>query len=275
MNYSFALALLLFTQSIFACTGFLPPNNLAIPVSDKNEGLSLEEYNRVIDQVFDTYKNVITHYGGELFINREWESPTVNAGTLRMGKLWKINLYGGMARHKEMTKDAYALVICHEIGHHIGGAPKKTINQRTHWSSTEGQADYWATLKCLRRVFEKEDNPEIITGMEIPNEVISECKDALCQRISFAANSIAKIHASIRNLPQPQFATPDTTEVSITFDRHPASQCRLDTHFQGALCSIEWKKDVSQLYEGPGTCHPKEGYAKGIRPLCWYKSTRK
>jgi hypothetical protein len=275
MIYSFALALLLLTQTIFACDGFFPPNNLSIPVNDKNEGLSFEEFNSVIDQVSSTYKDVVTNHGGELAVTRDWESPTVNAGTWREGKFWKIILYGGMARHKEMTKDALALVLCHEIGHHLGGAPKKIFNNISHWSSTEGQADYWATLKCLRRVFEKEDQHSEIANSEIPQEVDDQCKSALCKRISLASEAISKINASGRSVPPPHFETPDTTIVAITYDAHPATQCRLDTLFHGALCPINWKQDVSQLHEGPGTCHPMEGYQKGIRPHCWYKSTRR
>ena len=65
-----------------------------------------------------------------LKIEKKWSSATVTAGTYRdiRNKQWIINLYGGLARHPLITEDAYALVICHEIGHHIGGAPKKIID---------------------------------------------------------------------------------------------------------------------------------------------------
>jgi hypothetical protein len=268
MDYSFVAG------SLIACSGFFPENNLSLPITDKNEGLSQEQYHRVIDKVASVYRPVVADYGGRLMINRKWESPTVNAGTHRLNNLWQINLYGGMARHKDMTEDAFALVICHEIGHHIGGAPKKIISARRHWASTEGQSDYWATLKCLRRVFEKEDNENSISQSEIQLAVEENCKTALCKRISLASHAISKINAQLRRAPDPDFATPDLTRVMRTDDQHPVAQCRLDTLFQGALCPLDWKKTVSQSYEGPGTCHPKEGYRSGIRPLCWYRSTR-
>lgn len=268
MEYSFVAA------SLIACSGFFPENNLSIPISDKNEGLTQVQYEQIISKVENIYADVVNDYGGKLVINRKWESPVVNAGTYRVNNSWEINLYGGMARHELMTEDAFALVICHELGHHIGGAPKKIISGKRHWSSTEGQSDYWATLKCLRRIFENEDNDESISQQEIPQTVIEECQSNLCKRISLAAHAVSKINAQIRRIGEPDFATPDLTRVMITDDKHPVAQCRLDTLFHGALCSLDWKETVSQWYEGPGTCHPKEGYEKGIRPLCWYKSTR-
>lgn len=268
MDYSFVAA------SLIACSGFFPENNLSIPISDKS-GLNQEQYEKVISKVENIYSDVIKDYGGNLMINRKWESPVVNAGTLRTNdNSWQINLYGGMARHEEMTEDAFALVICHELGHHIGGAPKKIISGKRHWSSTEGQSDYWATLKCLRRVFESEDNDEIVSQTAVPQVVNDECQTTLCKRTSLASLAISKINAQIRGIGDPDFSTPDLTRVMLTDDQHPVAQCRLDTLFQGALCSLDWKKTVSQYYEGPGTCHPKEGYEKGIRPLCWYRSTR-
>jgi Zn-dependent protease with chaperone function len=54
-------------------------------------------------------------------------------------------MFGGLARDPLVTKDGFSAVICHEIGHHIAGAPRKGFS----WASNEGQADYFATTKCL------------------------------------------------------------------------------------------------------------------------------
>ena len=134
------IALILFLQNtlVFACEGFLPPNNLYLRVNDKNEGLSQLQYQRAIDKVANVYTRVARKHGAILKIERLWESGIVNAGTFRdeRNKHWHLKLYGGLARHWFMTEDGYALVICHELGHHIGGAPKKIINQEPIWSST-------------------------------------------------------------------------------------------------------------------------------------------
>jgi len=54
--------------------------------------------------------------------------------------------------------------------------------------------------------------------------------------------SVSELFRAIRNeTALPRYDTPDPKIVAQTSDRHPGTQCRLDTYFSGA------------------------------RPLCWYK----
>lgn len=265
---------------LLSCIGFLPPNNLKIPVSQNKDGLSESQYHKVIDKVERVYRKVAEDYGGELKIDRKWESPTVNAGTFRDegGKHWHVNLYGGLPRHPTMTEDGFALVICHELGHHIGGFPKKIINRRTHWSSAEGQADYWATLKCLRRLFENDDNETLLQGVKIPQTLTKYCELSfgtrghrdLCKRIGLAGVAVANLNASATN-STPSLDTPSQEVVSATYEKHPKPQCRLDTYFQGTICDDIWENWVSQTEEMKGTCHSGHGHTIGLRPSCWFK----
>jgi len=79
----------------------------------------------------------------ELVIDKHWEDGTVNAYASENGNNDVISMFGGLARHPAITPDAFYLVACHEIGHHLGGAPKKG---NTQWASNEGQADSVNTL---------------------------------------------------------------------------------------------------------------------------------
>lgn len=276
-----ALLLLLSSSSLFAdCSGYFPKNKMNIPDSVIDSGLTRKQYDDVIDKMNGFFTSIVTANGGELIINRAWHRGTVNASTTRNGNIWNINFYGGLARHKYMTEDAFALVYCHELGHHLGGAPKKLSRGVPYWSSTEGQSDYWGTLKCLRRVFATEDNIAAIQNQDIPAEVNTKCNreyrdkktTAMCKRMALAGLAMGKIHADLRNHEAfPAFETPDQAIVSRTYDAHPSPQCRLDTHFQGALCDLHWRNDVSQNDEIVGSCHSVEGYSSGIRPSCWFK----
>lgn len=282
----FALSLLFpfaFSTTVLACThgkGFLPGNDLRIPVNEKNQGLSESSYHSVIDKVEAIYGPIARSYGAELKIDRKWESDVVNAGTYRDegGRHWHINLYGGFARHPSITEDGFALVICHELGHHIGGAPKKIINGQKFWASTEGQSDYFATLKCLRKVFAKEDNLAAIKGLSIPSVVREECdhfptdwERALCTRTSLAGLSVASVNADSRKVPVPVFHETDPKVVDTTFDAHPIPQCRLDTYFQGSVCEVPSYKTVSQSDEVSNTCHERLDHTRGLRPRCWFR----
>lgn len=280
------LVLSLIPLSSLACTepgtGFLPPHSLRLPPDPKAQGISREEYDAIIDKVLRIYAPVARRHGAKLQIERKWESDTVNAGTFRAsnGKKWVVNLYGGFARHPYVTVDGYALVICHEIGHHIGGAPKKSYPESGPiWASTEGQSDYFATLKCLRKVFRRDDNRQIVSTMEVPESVRTECQDSfrrewevsLCIRTSMAGLSVARVNADIRRVPLPELEAVDPNVVEVTSNNHPEPQCRLNTYYQGSICPVPSTRSVSQSGEVRGTCHEALHFSKGLRPACWYK----
>jgi hypothetical protein len=268
--------LLLFLSSIASaeiCT-FLPENDLSIPVTRKSEGLSEEAYHRVIDKFEKIYQPVLKKKKMKLVVNRLWENPRVNAGTLRKGAEVVINLYGGYPRHPFVTEDGYALVLCHELGHHIGGAPKKT---RFKWPATEGQADYFATLKCLRKIFADEDNEAIVSRLSVPEPAEKECSLSFpsrekytCLRSVMAGLSAGAVSSVIRHRPIPTLETPDLEKVDKTFEQHPYPQCRLDTYFQGAICEVN-SDFISMLWEEKGTCHERNGHVRGLRPTCWHR----
>lgn len=280
------LATLVVSIPSMACTpdgqeGFLPENNLKISVDAKRvAGLNEEQFNAVIDKVETLYSPIVSGYGGNLVVERKWTDATVNAYAQQSGKTWKVSMFGGLARHETITEDGFALVVCHEIGHHIGGAPKKASMWSSAWASNEGQSDYFATLKCLRKTWSTDNNEEIIREMTIPEALTASCSStnfgsadyAICVRGGMAGLSVAKLFQSLRqSTVEPKFDTPDTKVVAKTDDAHPATQCRLDTYLQGALCEVSSDENVTASSEVTGTCHGSLGHTSGLRPLCWFK----
>ncbi|OGS45105.1 MAG: hypothetical protein A3J79_02340, partial [Elusimicrobia bacterium RIFOXYB2_FULL_62_6] len=212
---------------------------------------------------------------GVLEINRLWEDSTVNASTQRIGNRYILNMYGGLARHDAITQDGFALVVCHELGHQVGGAPKYAYQ----WASNEGQADYYASLKCMRKVFSSastKDFSRMAASDPVAEQACaaahkSAAQRALCVRNAMAGLSVTGLFASFGNGPAPKLDTPDPKVVASTQDKHPASQCRLDTYFQGSLCPVSASKDVSDDDAALGTCTASQGHSVGLRPRCWYK----
>jgi hypothetical protein len=279
-------ATLLISIPSIACTpdareGFVPKNNLKIYANQKSiNGITETQFNDVITKVETIYAPIISSMGATLQIERNWTDPTVNAYAQQMGKTWKVSMFGGLARHETITYDAMALVVCHEIGHHIGGAPRKISPWSSPWASNEGQADYFATLKCLRRAWNEDNNEEVIASMDVPAALSKACSSqhlwsadyAVCVRGGMAGLSVANLFKALRNATvEPKFDTPDPKVVAKTDDNHPAYQCRLDTYFQGALCEKAFNEDVSASSEVTGTCHGSTGQTSGLRPLCWFK----
>jgi hypothetical protein len=259
------------------CKGYMPENNLWIPEGDKNAGgITEEEFNTVIDKLDRLYQDEVRKKGGTLQFNRYWSDGTVNASAMQWFGTWHVNMYGGMARHRYMTADSFAMVACHELGHHLGGAPK--VNSwLSGWASVEGESDYFAALKCLRKLLVDEDNSAFVRQMEIDPIVREKCEgiyesepqQALCIRTSMAALPLAKLLADLRSDSEPSFAKPDQSQVKRTFENHPAAQCRLDTYFKGSLCAVAVNQNRSDRDPFVGACK-YEQQPEGARPRCWF-----
>jgi hypothetical protein len=260
------------------CAGFLPENDLRIPVGMyRNSQVTEAVFNQVLDRVEQIYKPEIEAAGDTLNIRRLWTNATVNASAERIGRTVVLNMYGGLARHPTVTPDGFALVACHEMGHHLGGAPKYSTS--LNWASNEGQADYFSTLKCLRRYFALDDNSQIGQDTTLDPVAVTSCTAqhanaddlALCLRNSQAGQSIANLFKELRGQTvAPQYGTPDTKEVARTQDGHPDTQCRLDTYFAGLNCAVSVNDPVDKLDYKKGSCFTPNDTV-GFRPRCWFK----
>lgn len=272
-----------FSSVVFACdskgtTGFLPENNLSIPVGDKMAGDMTEaKFLEIVGRVEKVYSPIVKAMGASLKMNNDWKSTTVNASAQQYGTVWQVNMYGGLARHRLTTNDGFMMVVCHELGHHLGGAPRYDNN--SDWAANEGQADYFAGLKCMRRVLKNEDNIAAVSAMAIDAEATKQCMSiyksasevALCQRVAMAGKSLGSLLGDLGGNSNVNFNTPDKKVVTVTNDNHPQAQCRLDTYFQAMLCDKSIDEDVSKESPIPGACVKRDGYTSGVRPLCWYK----
>ncbi len=261
---------------------FVPKNNLKIPTTFVKPCQTMTEstFNRNIGDVEKNYKPLIAAKGQELVINRLWQDSEVNAGASRSEGRPIINevfMYGGLARHPAITEDAFAIVVCHELGHLVGGAPLVS----TVWgkASNDGQADYFAVTKCVRKYFEtKANNEQIASSKKMPVVVQSKCllawgktkEYSICVRTAQATFALANFFAAMeRSITSVTFETPSKKVVTSTFNGHPDAQCRLDTYFQGSLCQVSHKVEFSNIDANKGACINYN--QDGSRPKCWFK----
>lgn len=263
-------------------SGIVEENDMWIGVDQKTNVSGMDEatFNAVLDRVEQIYAPIFQERGKTLRVDRDWASGTVNAFAQQSGNIWRISMFGGLARHETVTPDGFALVACHEVGHHVGGLPKKRGFFGTSWASNEGQSDYFGNAKCLRKYFEADDNIAIVETMDVPALAREKClanftspeEIAMCERGAMAGLSLANLFRALaRSEQELKFDTPDPNVVSRTNDNHPAAQCRLDTYFQGALCEISAYEDLSDRDAIQGACTRVGGFEDGLRPLCWFK----
>ena len=263
-----------------ACTsdgkdGIFPENNLYIPVSKfALYSASKEEFFNAVNKMQKHYEPFFAAIGRKYKIIADWEDGTVNAYATQNGKTSEVYMFGGLARHPKVTEDGFMMVICHETGHHLGGAPRKGGS----WASNEGEADYFATLKCAREIWGDEDNEAIVAKMEIPKIVTDTCQKAfdsakdiaICQRASMAGKSLGDTLGDLGQTGDTDFSKPDPKVVTEMDDDHPEAQCRLDTYFAGAVCNKSKDTPIDARDPTIGACSQEKGETLGIRPLCWY-----
>ncbi|TPW21782.1 MAG: hypothetical protein FD126_348 [Elusimicrobia bacterium] len=253
------------------CTGFLPENDMKIELGGDVHAYTIQEamFNRVLDRVEQVYGPIVASKGGRLVVNRRWSDGTVNASANQSGGNWYLNMYGGLARHAATTEEGFMLVACHELGHHIGGYPKMS------WATNEGGADYFATLKCMRNMYggaAPQGNVDAVAEQACQSQFADEPTRNSCRNGARGGQSVAFLFQALRNSPKPpEFGTPDQSRTDRMNNAHPDTQCRLDTYFQGALCTASLGTDVSNSDPNAGSCTKKNGQQIGLRSRCWYK----
>jgi hypothetical protein len=97
----------------------------------------------------------------EISYDFDWLSDSANGMAWMEVSQRCVRVYGGLLRHKLLTKEALILVLAHETGHHYGGAP---YDEHYKWMSTESQADYWAARIGVRLVVAENRNVISVVG---------------------------------------------------------------------------------------------------------------
>ena len=270
------------------CTGFVPKNDRYIPADSKSlarGGMTQEQFTSVLDRIQKIYGPIVQARGGVLEIKRLWDDGTVNASAERVGtNTYRLNMYGGMARHELMTADGFMLVACHEMGHHVGGKPKYTsfFGGET-WASAEGQSDYFGTAKCMRRMF-LDMTPEELNAFDSNNAIAiercaaafsTETEQTMCERNTLAGIVLGNVLSELSGTGTVALDTPTPAVHNGIYLKHPKAQCRLDTYFQGSLCNVDHNVDYSDKEFNTGACMTLSGHTEGIRPKCWFNPAKK
>ncbi|GEM_PF-1126758 len=159
----------------------------------------------------------------------------------------EITITGGMLKLDGFDADSAALVLCHELGHGIGGAPFKdpsALDSSDFPSSTEGQSDYYAARVCLPKIW---DQLPLTEKVELP-VALKKCGSRFeieskeyhhCLRTFAAMRGFINLRLISKSDTQTiSFESFDPTvvkEINLDSRFYPTPQCRLDTLIAGAL----------------------------------------
>jgi hypothetical protein len=247
------------------------PENELDKSDDHPWNISEKEFWDIITFTYNIYKPIFDNLAvdnGKVnwwFVSN-WQSKTVNIYAKKEKvpwNKWTIEVNGALARRVELTKDGFYLALCHEIGHLVGGHPLMDYTQY----SSEGQADYYATHVCARKIFGAMEKAKPLLKVGVKIELCDKNFDTVfdqnvCYRTVFAAKSLADtMYIANKQTRSPEIDQPDTYKVKLTYQLHTPAQCRLDTYIAGILCDKIWDDKRIPL-EHNAVCRN--------RPTCWY-----
>ena len=281
-SLKFSLLFIQIFLFVFRVEAFIPEKDLKYPIrisnKDTQKQLTENELIEVSNRLQKVYSDFVKkHYNTKLVFNLEWANDQVSAYATRpVDGEFHVTVAGGMARAPGMTKDSLALVLCHELGHHLGGAPRTALYNG--WPSAEGQADYFAGAKCLKKYFNELKHEEIEINSSIPEKVIFDCNKSypvlsdmkICVRTILASLDFANFLNQLPNTKiKVSLTTPDPKVVKGTnINDYPRPQCRFDTLYAGALCTIS--PDLKTSNDDPGAAYCMDPERSGTRPKCWF-----
>jgi hypothetical protein len=231
---------------------FLPENNYHERATAYKAGeVSEEDFDLIISAAQEIYGPIVESFGAELIINKDFDDDTVNAFANQDGNKWEVSFFGGLAKHKDMNFYGFSLVVCHELGHHLGFG---VMYPDTQWrAAVEGQADYFATAACARKMFDQ-SSPLRVWGRDLmkkkkkPSEPPSSTgctgfygiDKEVCEVSLEGGLSLGRVLADLNGDPAPTYEKMDRSKIKKTQYPHPKAACRLATYYGGAVCKKSW-----------------------------------
>jgi len=115
--------------------------------------------------------------------------------------------------------DELKLLMCHELGHYAGGAPYETSGEVPARSS-EGQADYYATSRCLLPFVANDPSRVLHAALNLATYV----------HPAFATATRPNLDSGL--IPSLGARAPEVVDETL-YNSYPTAQCRLDTFVAG------------------------------------------
>ena len=218
----------------------------------------------------ETFRTIILQKGLVLDVSLDPKLRVNESHALVNSDLYQINISGQLLAKYSIKPDTFDLILCHELGHILGGEPKQKGNPLY---SSEGQADFFATAVCLPHLWNDGSNSsEFGTENSVVNPPIycysiHMSKRRLCKRVIEASWRVAKIYATEFSLPQPvKIHSLSSHKLKYRFFLTP--QCRFHTFLAGLAC-VDLPMGDFGTPQLDRLCGAKESPVP--RPFCWYR----
>ena len=193
--------------------------------------------------------------------NPMWETPYFSAWAKKQNEsIYMINFWGGMARIPGMLTETWEFIICHEIGHIIGGHPYHQKVTDSLWASSEGQADHFAVVSCLPKFYRSQT--QLLEPLDLYPYEVSLCEEKyskeedkiICKKILRAGRGFVDINSYLNpDIAKADFFSNEIEAEKTIFDSYPSMQCRFDIFKTASQCLQDkncqrndcWYKELS------------------------------
>lgn len=143
--------------------------------------------------------------------------------------------------HRKMNSATVTLILCHELGHFLGGLPRYS---NSSWASVEGQADYFATASCVPAIYNK-IAAKLTKSFAVKDEVKNYCRSTLldlplnfCEYALEGAYSLIQILSPFHVIESQSSLSIQSRDLSIStqlIESHASLSCRYETFLRGLL----------------------------------------
>jgi hypothetical protein len=229
----FFIIFLFFSLSI---SSSILKNNYEIrPGEVTSSEVNRAEFYNITSEIYELF------YRPNISLKYEWDQPYFTAYAHEESEeSFSLNFWGGLARIPDMLEETWAFVVCHELGHVLGGGPFLNIDS-LNWASSEGQSDYFAAQICLPRYFKSKGQEDIKYQTFLPFELgfcteryKKQVDHSVCLRLLRAQRGFVAINRYMQNDEAYEF----NKQIQRTNNEGsmPSLQCRMNTLTDGTSC---------------------------------------
>lgn len=218
--------------------------------------VSESDYLQITNTIKESFQDEFASQSKSLSFNlKGTENDKPNAfAAKRDNDLWEVTVMRSLLNIDVLSPSSLALILCHEVGHFLGGKPYVVGRKLTaavtarapKKMSAEGQADLFAAKTCFPIITNK--LPELIESIEI-NPIVKSishsCEDQNCLSLLSLAYETTVVYQKLMaelDAHEAFFAhlnNPATDRTLNYVGEYPTLDCRFETFVTGFSLSSE------------------------------------
>ena len=182
----------------------------------------------------------------QFILNWDYSKKNASASFDTKEEQFTITFDGGLLNMTNFSKGALATIACHEVGHIIGGTPQTRGLLRKDFEEmnlSEGMSDYFATHKCLKKLYRngilnEESSPKIARIDTICSTSLDYLECITVLNSSYDNFNSSNFNGENLNIPSGFIAEGNhLSGASMVGAYYPPHSCRFDVAISGYFCS--------------------------------------